>query len=131
MRIALSGILALVLFSPVLTLANSVDFTNQGGRLSGSAAGLSLTGATLVGIDSSKGWLTGDLGTLSFSTGALASGSLQMGGRYAAGGSFVITGNGTDGIKKGVIFSGAFNSPVGLSLITLANGTHQYTLTGT
>src|SRR5215469_1670768 len=131
MRIALSGILALVLFSPALSLANSIDFTNQGGHLRGSAAGLSLTGSTLVSINSSNGLLTGDLGTVAFSTGALASGSQQMGARYAAGGSFVITGNGSDGIEKGVIFSGTFNSPVALSLITLANGTHQYTLTGT
>ena len=131
MRFALSGILALVLFSPALSLANSVDLTNHGGSLTSSAGGLSLTGSTLVSINSSNGLLTGDLGTVAFSTGALASGSQQMGARYAAGGSFVITGNGSDGIEKGVIFSGTFNSPVALSLITLANGTHQYTLTGT
>src|SRR5215831_3089803 len=128
MRFALSGILALVLFSPALSLANSFYFTSQGGPLTGSAAGLRLTGSTLVNINSSKG--SGDLGTLSFSTGALVSGSLQMGGTFAAGGSFVITGNGTDGIENGVIFSGAFNSPVAWVLITLANGSHQYTLTG-
>src|SRR5215469_13928823 len=130
MRFALSGILALVLFLPALSLANSFDFTSQGGPLTGSAAGLSLTGSTLVNINSSKGLLTGDLGTLAFSTGAPVSGSLQMGGTFAAGGSFVITGNGTDGIENGVIFSGAFNSPVAWTLITLANGSHQYTLTG-
>src|SRR5215469_14988802 len=126
MRFALSGILALVLFSPALSLANSFDFTSHGGPLTGSAAGLSLTGSTLVNINSSKA-----LGTLAFSTGASVSGSLQMGGTFAAGGSFVITGNGTDAIKNGVIFSGAFNSPVAWTLITLANGSHQYTLTGT
>jgi len=131
MRFALSGILALVLFSPALSLANSVDFTNQDGPLRGSAAGLSLTGSQLVSINSSKGLLTGDLGTLAFSTGAPVSGSLQMGAKLAAGGSFVITGNGIDGIEKGVIFSGVFDSPVAWGLITLANGTHEYTLTGT
>src|SRR5690348_5706811 len=68
MRFALSGILALVLFSPALSLANSSYFTSQGGPLTGSAAGLSLTGSTLVNINSSKG--SGDLGTLAFSTGA-------------------------------------------------------------
>jgi len=131
MRYALSGILALVLFSPALSLANSVDFTNEGGTLRGSKAGLSLSGSQLVSINSSQGLLTGDLGTLAFSTGALVSGSLQMGGTFAAGGSFVITGNGTDGIKNGVIFSGAFNSPVAWTPITLANGTHLYTVIGT
>jgi len=45
-----------------------------------------------------------------------------MGGTFAAGGSFVITGNGTDGIENGVIFSGAFNCPVAWTLITLGEG---------
>jgi len=76
------------------------------------------------------GLITGNLGTLAFSTGALASGSLQMGGTFAAGGSFTITGNGTNGVPNGVLFSGTFAQPVSWSLVTLANGTHNYTLTG-
>ncbi len=78
------------------------------------------------------GLVTGsDLGWLTFSTGALSSGSLQMGGTFASGGTFVITGNGSSGIPNGVIFSGTFDSPVTWTLVTLANGTHNYTLTGT
>ena len=42
----------------------------------------------------------------------------------------MITGNGTDGIPDGVIFSGTFSGPVTWTLITLSNGTHNYTLTG-
>jgi hypothetical protein len=53
-----------------------------------------------------------------------------MGGTFAAGGSFVIAGNGTDGIPNGVIFNGTFTGPVTWTLITLSNGTHNYTLTG-
>ena len=77
------------------------------------------------------GLVTGnDLGSLSFTTGALSSGSLQMGGTFAGGGSFMIIGNGTSGIPNGTLFSGTFAGPVTWTLVTLANGTHNYTLTG-
>lgn len=111
---------------------NSIDFTNSGGTLTGSSSGLSLSGSTLIAVNGlgSLGLVTGDLGSLTFSTGALTSGSLQMGGTFATGGSFEITGNGTNGIPNGVIFNGSFSGPVTWTLVTLANGTHNYTLTG-
>jgi hypothetical protein len=111
---------------------NSIDFTNSQGTLSGSNSGLSLSGSTLIAVNGfqSLGLVTGDLGSLAFSTGALTSGSLQMGGTFASGGSFVITGNGSNGIPNGVIFNGSFSGPVTWTLVTLANGTHNYTLTG-
>jgi hypothetical protein len=77
------------------------------------------------------GLITGnDLGSLTFSTGALTTGSLQMGGTFAAGGTFSISGSGTNGIPAGVLFNGSFTGPVTWTLVTLANGTHNYTLTG-
>jgi hypothetical protein len=111
---------------------NSIDFTNSGGTLTGSSTGLSLSGSTLIAVNGlgSLGLVTGDLGSLTFSTGALTSGSLQMGGTFDGGGSFVITGNGTNGIPSGTIFNGSFSGPVTWTLVTLANGTHNYTLTG-
>lgn len=118
---------------PMAALAdNSVDFTNSGGDLAGSSSGLSLTGSELIAVNglNSLGLVTGDLGSVSFSTGALTSGNLQMGGVFAGGGTFVITGNGTNGIPNGVIFNGSFTGPVTWTLVTLANGTHNYTLTG-
>lgn len=130
-RMFLLSLLALAL--PLAAFAssnNSVDFTNAGGTLSGSSAGLSLTGSMLIAMGTSGGIKTGDLGTVEFSTGALTSGDLQMGATFAAGGSFTITGNGMDGIHNGVIFTGSFSGPVSWTLVTLANGTHNYTLTG-
>jgi hypothetical protein len=76
------------------------------------------------------GTVTGDLGTFSLSTGALASGSLTMGGTFAAGGMLTINGNGTNGIPNGVLFTGTFSAPISWTLTTLANGTNSYTLTG-
>jgi len=129
-------ILILVLLALALPMAafanNSIDFTNSGGTLSGSSAGLSLTGSELIAVNglNGLGLVTGNLGSLSFTTGALTSGSLQMGGTFAGGGSFVIDGNGTNGIPSGAIFTGSFSGPVTWTLITLANGTHDYTLSG-
>lgn len=129
-RILLMALLALAL--PLMAFANnSVDFTNSGGLLSGSSAGLSLSGSELIAVNgfNGMGLITGALGGVSFSTGGLSSGSLQMGGTFASGGTFSITGNG-DGIPTGTIFNGSFSGPVTWTLVTLANGTHNYTLTG-
>jgi len=135
LRMMKKGLLltALLLALPFAAFAgSSVDFTNGGGTLSGTNSGLTLTGSTLIAANGLGGGLiTGsNLGTVSFSTGALSGGTLQMGGTFAAGGSFSITGNGTGGIPNGVIFNGSFTGPVTWTLVTLANGTHNYTLSG-
>jgi hypothetical protein len=129
-RMILLFLLALAL--PMAAFANnSVDFTNSGGTLSGSSAGLSLSGSTLIAMGSGGGIITGNLGTISFSTaGMVSGGSLQTGATFMAGGAFAITGNGTNGIHNGTIFSGTFTGPVTWTLVTLANGTHNYTLSG-
>jgi hypothetical protein len=106
---------------------NSIDFTNSGGTLSGDSSGLTLSNSALIAINGMNGLQTGsNLGTLSFSTGALISGDLQMGATFAPGSSFTITSN-----TLGTLFSGSFDGPVTWSLVTLANGTHNYTLSGT
>jgi hypothetical protein len=131
-RIVLLALLAMAL--PLAAFASSsVDFTNSGGVLSGTSAGMSLSGSELIAVNglNGGGLITGGLGGVSFTTGSLISGgSLQMGGSFNGGGSFTITGNGTDGIPNGTIFNGTFSGPVTWTLITLANGTHNYTLTG-
>jgi hypothetical protein len=130
-RILWLCLLALAL--PMAAFASdSVDFTNSGGTLAGSNAGLTLSGSELIAVNglNGLGLVTGNLGSLGFTTGALTAGSLQMGGTFAAGGSFVINGNGTNGIPNGAIFTGTFTGPVTWTLITLSNGTHNYTLSG-
>lgn len=131
-KILLLALLALAL--PMAAFAGSgVDYTNSGGTLSGSSSGLTLSGSVLIAVNglNGGGLITGnDLGSVSFSTGALTSGSLQMGGTFAGGGWFTITGNGSNGVPNGTLFSGTFSGPVTWTLVTLANGTHNYTLTG-
>jgi hypothetical protein len=123
----------LLCLSGLAFASSQVDFSNSGGTLSGTTSGLSLAGSTLVGVNGldGLGLVTGsNLGTVVFSTGALTSGTLDMGGTFAAGGSFTITGNGSNGLPNGVIFTGTFSMPTTWTLVTLANGTHNYVLTG-
>lgn len=127
-RIVLLALLALAL--PLAAFADSVDFTNSGGALSGSTTGLSLSSSELIAVNgfNGGGLQTGDLGSLAFSTGSMASGNLQKGATFNSGGSFTIKGT-ASGLPS-TIFNGSFSGPVTWTLVTLANGTHSYTLTG-
>jgi hypothetical protein len=130
-KLVLLAVLALALPTAVFA-GSSIDYSNSGGTLSGSNSGLSLSGSVLFAVNGSGGLITGsNLGSVSFETGALSSGSLQNGGTFASGGWFTITGNGSNGVPTGTLFSGTFSGPVSWSMVTLANGTHNYTLTGT
>ena len=124
-RVLVLAVLALAL--PLMAWADSsIDVSNAGGTITGNSAGLSLTGSTLFKFGSAVG---SNLGSVSFTTGAFTSGDIVNGGTLAAGGSFTITGNGTNGVPNGVLFSGTFTS-ASWTLVTLANGTHNYQLTG-
>jgi hypothetical protein len=127
-RAVLMVLLALAL--PAAAFASSVDFANVGGTLTGTNGGLSLAGSTLVSVNNldGLGLVTGtNLGSVTFTTPAVS--DLQNGGTFGAGGSFVITGNGTAGLPNGVIFSGTFTSGT-WALVTLPDSTHNYVLTG-
>ncbi len=125
-RVLVLAVLALAL--PLIAYADSsVDLGNRGGTITGNAAGLSLTGSTLKSYGVAEG---SNLGTVTFTTGAFTTGDAQHGGTFTPGGSFTITGNGTNGVPNGVIFSGTFTGDVSWTLMTLANGTHSYTLSG-
>lgn len=131
-KLLLLAVLALAL--PIAAFADGgVDYTNSGGTLAGSNSGLTLSGSALIAVNglNGGGMITGsNLGSVSFATGALSSGSLQAGGTFAAGGWFTITGNGSNGVPNGTLFTGTFTGPATWTLVTLSNGTHNYTLTG-
>ena len=123
-KVVLLGLLALAL--PLAANASSIAVSNAGGVLTGSSSGLTLTGSTLIKYGDIVG---SNLGSVSFTTGAFTSGDAQMGGTLAAGGTFTITGNGTNGLPTGVVFSGTFSSAT-WTMQTLADGTHDYVLKG-
>src|ERR1700758_5146514 len=130
-KILLLAVLALAL--PMAAFASStIDFTNSGGTLTGSSSGVSLSSSTLIAVNGffGSGVITGtNLGSVSFTTGALTSGSLSGDATFAGGGSFTITGNGVDGIPNGVIFSGTFSGPVTV-VENGAGSSFSYTITG-
>jgi PEP-CTERM motif len=123
-KAVLLGLLLLAL--PWVAYASGIDISNADGMVSGDASGLTLTGSTLF----KYGHVVGsNLGTVTFTTGAFTSGDPVMGGTLAPGGSFTITGNGTNGVPSGVIFSGTFTAAT-WTMQTLPNGTHDYVLLG-
>ena len=107
--------LAVLLVAMAMSLAafanSTVDFSSQGGTLTGGSAGLTLNSDAVT--------TGGILGTVQVTTGTLSTGNVQMGGTFT-GGTLSIAG----------VFSGAFTGPVQWALMTLANGTHQYSLSG-
>jgi hypothetical protein len=122
-KVVLLAVLALAL--PLAAFADSqIGVTTLGGTITGNSGGLSLSGSTLIAYGGS---VAPNLGSVTFTTGAFTSGDAQNGGTLALGGTFVITGNGTNGVPNGVLFSGTFTSAT-WTLITNANGTHNYRL---
>lgn len=123
-RVLFLGLLALAL--PMAAFANTVDITQFVAVTGPGGFGMSSSGVTLTATLASMngfnggGLVAADLGTMSFTTGALLSSSGNI-TTYAGGGSFTITGNGTDGTPGGVIFHGAFSGPV--TLMAIGGGT--------
>ena len=132
-RIVFMALLALAL--PLAAFANGVDLGNTGGTLTGNNSTLSLNGSLLTQVTNlGLGMCSTAVpcGTVTFTTGTIASGNQITGATYGPGGSFVITSNGTDGLPAGVLFSGTFTgtttwSPSGTVGV---DGSINYTLTG-
>jgi len=105
-RVILLILLCLAL--PLAVSASSVDVQSTGGTITGSNAGLSLSGDTIT----SYGGIGGsNLGTVTFTTGAFVSGGPTANGTLGPGGTFTVTLNGSVmGLPTGTVFSGTFTS---------------------
>lgn len=121
------ALLALAL--PMAAFANSKNtiFVAFGGDSTlgglGTGTGLFDTSSTLtgaMGFEAEGMMAGGNLGSLSFTTGALMSHSGAT-WTYASGGTFSISGSG-GGLPSGTLFTGTFDGPVTLTKIQLANG---------
>lgn len=122
-RVVLLALLMLAL--PMAAFADSsLIFQNLGGSLAVSSSGVTLTKSKLTEIDGlgGGGSIIGSgghptLGSVSFSTGAEINSSFNSATGvtttiFAGGGTFTITGNGSNGVPKGVIFQGTFSGDV-------------------
>jgi streptogramin lyase len=62
--------------------------------------------------------------------GTLTANRLQMGAPLKGSASFAVRRNGTIGVPNEVVFNGSFRGPATWTLVSLADGTHTYALTG-
>ena len=124
-RVLVLALLALAL--PMAAWADGIDLINIHGSISISTAGITSVGSQLHqfnGIVASPGH---SLGSVSFSTGALLSGSILTGGTFSdVGSSFVVIGKGNQVPHKGTIFSGAFVGPVSWTLVSSSGQSRTY-----
>jgi hypothetical protein len=127
----------LLLALPIATWANSsaIVFGNTGGTLTTNGSTISLANSSLTNFSGLGSNLTGSLGTVKFTTGALSLGTLGAGGTFLAGGSLVIKSNGTGGLPNGTLFTGTFSGPVAWvgsfdSAGNAGKGAWTYTLQG-
>lgn len=128
-RVVVLAVLALAL--PIAAWANGIDITNQYGSISVTNSGITSVGSELWsfnGITAPKG---NDLGSVTFKTGALLTGSIMSGGTFSAtGSSFDILGRGNFGQPKGTIFSGSFVGPITWSVLSKSGLNWTFELTG-
>ena len=118
-RVLFLAVLALAL--PIATWADTINLTNTFGTVSVSATGVVSKGAQLMSFNGITATQPHNLGTVSFWTGALTSGSVattSAGATFSAVGSgFSVVGIGKYGQPKGAIFTGSFVGPITLTKI--------------
>lgn len=114
-----------LLLVPLVSFADSNSFQNSGGQLSTNGTYLALSGSMLSSVTLSGMNASGSLGAVSFTTGKLISGSLAGGGTFSPGGSFKITGDGSNGVPAGVLFNGTFSGPLTWKAIWNPSGDHH------
>jgi len=119
-RVGFVGLLSLL--APVALWANSSGFPTSAptcgsggvcvyyanGTATGGVSGLSMTGSSSATVGQIGVSMGSDLGSVSFTTGALLSGTLSGGGTFGAG-TMTITTTGWNG-SSGVLFTGTFGS---------------------
>ena len=129
-RVVVLALLALAL--PMAAWADGITLTNEFGSISVSNAGISSTGSELTSFNGIVAPAGHALGTVSFTTGALTSGTLATGGTFSAtGSSFLVVGKGNYGEPKATIFSGSFVGPIIWTLVSgTKGGTQEFQLSG-
>lgn len=130
------GLFALLL--PAAAWANGIDLTNQYGTVTITNAGITSVGSELMSYGKFTATHGHSLGSVSFSTGSLATGSIWGGGTFNGGGTFLVLGVGkwakhlTGATANPVtLFSGSFVGPVIWTVVRLGTFDYVFTLSGT
>jgi PEP-CTERM motif-containing protein len=126
-------LIVLALALPLTAFADGIVLTNQNGSIAISNAGITSIGSQLRSFNGIVAPPGHSLGSVSFSTGALISGSIATGGTFSStGSSFVVIGKGNYGQPKGTIFSGSFVGPIIWTLTSPPGAKNlTFTLSGT
>ena len=125
-------LLVLTIALSMAAVADDASFTTSGGTFSGTSFGYVLIDANLTQISGLGGgnYSGADLGTVSFSTAILGPiSNVIVGGPIEAGGVITITGNGSDGVAAGTLFTGTFSQGGTWGYVLQSDGTYLYTLT--
>ena len=129
-RVLVLALLAVAL--PMAAWADGIDLVNQFGSISISNAGITSVGSQLKQFNNVVASPGHSLGTVSFSTGALLTGSITGGGTFSdVGSSFVVIGKGNQVPHKGVIFNGSFLGPISWTLVAQSGASLTFELSGT
>lgn len=128
-RVLILALLAVAL--PMAAWADGIDLVNKFGSISISAAGISSVGSQLKQFNNVVADPGHSLGSVSFSTGALLTGSILTGGTFSdAGSTFIVMGKGPKVPHKGVIFDGSFVGPISWTLVAQSGASLTYELSG-
>ena len=129
-RVVVLALLALAL--PIAAWADDITLTNQFGTISVSTAGIVSTGSQLKSFNGIVAAPGHSLGTVSFTTGALTSGTLAGGGTFSSAGStFNVVGKGNWAQGHGTaIFTGSFTGDISWTLTAQVGQLKTYTLAG-
>jgi hypothetical protein len=107
------------LLLPTAAWADGIGLVNRFGSVSITNAGIVSRGSELIGFNGITAPPGHSLGSVSFSTGALTSGSIWSGGTFSsAGSSFVVISVGKYGQPKGTIFDASFVGPIKWKLVS-------------
>jgi len=129
-RVLVLALLAMAL--PLAAWADGIVLVNEYGGINISAAGIVSHQSELKQFNSIVAPPGKSLGSVSFATGALATGTIRYGGTFSdAGSSFVVKGVGKYGEPKGTIFNGSFVGPINWTLTSPPGSNNlTYTLSG-
>ena len=131
MKRILFGLALLALVLPIAASADGIDLTNQYGTVTITNSGVVSKGSELVTYNGIHAPKNHSLGSVSFATGALSSGSIWTGGTFSdVGSSFIVIGVGKYGPPKGIIFDGTFVGPIEWTLLASNKQFHEYQLSG-
>lgn len=124
-RVFLLAVFALAL--PVAAFATSLDFGNVGGLVTESGGTLNITSTLRTADGLPGGPFSGtNLGTVVIT--ASTGGANLANSATLGSGSITITGNGSNGIPTGTLYTSTFTSAT-WTLETLGNGSHEYLFT--